>query len=250
MRALLIAATLCVASCGSDRDVCSPDDPCAEGDSCVIGRCRPASASVVSTETRRVVLLAKDVAVVSSKELPADARVTALGAGATGDVIVLMAFDADVTAAVKIEGAFLVVEPEAAAPGPSSQVVIDVVPVLSPWRADDVSWGRTPSVGQALGEARVTPAKRAALRVDVTELVSNRRGVGHGLALVASGADPIGARLVTMARSTDGPKLELYLSGPPLPPKPVEPSATVSASASAAPSASASAAPSASAKPK
>lgn len=204
--------------CANDRAACSPvgdaDGSCAEG-ACVVGRCRAPSASVVAVESRRVVVLARDVAVLSSAaEVEKDARVVPFGAAASGAAIVLMSFDADVTNAVTVDGAFLVVEPEAASPGPTSAVRLEVAPILAPWKSPTVSWGRTPTLGLAVAEVRVPPSRRSPLRVDVTEIIAKQRGIGHGLALVASGSDPVGARLVTAARSSNGPRLELYLKGP------------------------------------
>lgn len=204
--------------CAGDHAACSPvgqqDGSCGEG-ACVVGQCRAPTASVVAVESRRVVVLARDVAVLSSaSDVQKDARVVPFGAAASGDAIVLMSFDADVTKAVTVDGAFLVVEPEAASPGPTSAITIEIAPILAPWKSPAVSWGRTPTLGLAAAEVRIPPSRRTPMRVDVTEIVSKQRGIGHGLALVASGSDPIGARLVTAARSSNGPRLELYLKGP------------------------------------
>lgn len=192
---------------------CTPETVCGATGACVIGRCREITAEVVTVESRRVVLLARKAAVVSSSDVPDDARATAFGAAASGEVVVLLDFDGDVGNDVEVEGAFVVMEPEVGSPGPTEAVTIDVRPVLGPWDIG-VSWGRTPSLGLPLGAARVPPARRGAVRFDVTGLVAKKRSVGHGLALVARGDDPVGARMITMARSTSGPKLELYLKGP------------------------------------
>lgn len=180
----------------------------------MVGRCRPVGANVASVDGTRVVLLATRVAVLSSGDLPIDARVTPLGASRAGDTVVLLSFDADVGQKVEIEGAFLVVEPEPGSPGPTQPITVGVAPILSSWSPGGVSWARSPSLGPSVGEALVPPARRAPLRVDVTAHVAKRRGVGHGLALSADGSDPVGARLITLARSSNGPKLELYLKAP------------------------------------
>lgn len=218
---LLLAAQS--AACAGQQKPCSPDAECGAGGACVIGRCREATKDVVSSESRRVVLLARKIAVISSRDVPldgsisrppVDASITAFGANASGDVVVLLDFDGDVGNGVDVEGAFLVIDPEPGSPGPTASVQIDVAAVLSAWEPASVSWGRTPRLGLPLGAARVPTARRASIRIDVTEAVAKSRSVGHGFALLASGSDPVGARLVTMARSTSGPKLELYLKGP------------------------------------
>ncbi|NUP05328.1 MAG: hypothetical protein HOW73_04620 [Polyangiaceae bacterium] len=211
------ALALLTASCAQSSAPCSPVEAgadCPESDACIVGRCRPPSENVVSVGSRRVVLLARDVVVLSSREVPKDARVTAFGSNASGDIVVLLGFDADVTNDIVVDGAFLVVDPEPSAPGPTAPIDIDVAPILTNWSKENVSWARTPSLGLSIGAARVPPARRTPLRIDVTALVAEQRGVGHGLALMAGGADPVGARLVTLARSSNGPKLELYLSRP------------------------------------
>jgi hypothetical protein len=211
---LSVALATLGASCTPAQPACSPDDPCGGNQACVVGRCRDPGANVASVDSTRVVLHATSVAVLSSGDVPVDARVTPLGARRAGDVVVLLQFDADVGQKVEIEGAFLIVEPELASPGPAQPVEIDVVPILSSWSPASVSWARSPSLGVAVGEAKIPAARRAPLRVDVTAHVAKRRGVGYGLALAADGSDPIGARLVTIARSSNGPKLELYLKAP------------------------------------
>ncbi len=261
--ALVVAAlstlTLAASTCASHRSICTSDAECGADDACVVGRCVPASASVVGPESVRVVLPAKSVAVLSSRDaIERGARVTALGSRALGDVIVLMRFDADVSRAMEVEGAFVLVDPEPAVPGPTSPVTIGVSRILSPWDEGDATWGRTPTLGVLVGSSQVQPGRRGPLRVDVTETIAQRRGAGDGLALLASGSDPIGARLVTAAHATNGPRLELYLRPSAARAEALDraasaraaASASASARASASASASPSAAPSASAAPK
>lgn len=243
--AALAALALAASTCAGHRPICVSDAECGADDACVVGRCVPASASVVAPESVRVVLPAKSVAVVSSRgATERGARVTALGSHAIGDVIVLMRFDADVSRAMDVEGAFVVVDPEPAVPGPTSPVTVGVSRILSPWDENDATWGRTPTIGVLVASAQMQPGRRGPLRVDVTEAIAQARGAGDGLALVASASDPIGARLVTAAHATNGPRLELYLK-----PSAARAEALARASASAAAAASASAAARASASP-
>jgi hypothetical protein len=177
----------------------------------VVNRCRPKAEAVVPTESRRVVVPARRVAVLASHELAVDAEVTAFGAAAVGDLIVLLDFDAAVTSAVEVTGAFLVVDPELASPGPAATVSVTLSPVLGAWDDGFISYGRAPRLGPPLSKSEIPPARRAPLRLDVTEFVSKNKLGGQRFALTASGDDPVGARLVTLAQSSVGPRLELYL---------------------------------------
>jgi hypothetical protein len=177
----------------------------------VVNRCRPKAEAVVPTESRRVVIPARRVAVLASHELPIDAEVTAFGAAAVGDVIVLLDFDAGVTSAIEVTGAFLVVDPELVSPGPAAPVSVALSPVLGAWDDSFISYGRAPRLGPPLSRSEIPPARRAALRLDVTEFVAKNKLGGQRFALTASGDDPVGARLVTLAQSSVGPRLELYL---------------------------------------
>lgn len=198
--------------CGGRGSACSPDEnTCGEGLGCVVGVCRKLDERVVSLSTMRVVMPARRVAVLSSSDLEETAPVTAFGASTSGDVIVLMAFDGDIGSKASIAGAFVVLDPEPASPGPTETIDVDVAPVLGSWEKGSLSWGRVPPLGAKLGSARVMPARRAPVRIEVTSHVKRMRGVGYGLAIRASGDDPVGARLITASGSSGGPRLELYL---------------------------------------
>lgn len=203
---------LLATACASQGQPCSNREADCDSElACVVNRCRPKAEAVVPTESRRVVIPAKRVAVLSSRDVDVDAEVTAFGAAAAGDVIVLLDFDAGVTSAVEVTGAFLVVDPEPASPGPTAPVAIALSPVLGAWSDDFISYGRAPRLGPTLSKSEIPPARRAALRLDVTEVVAKNKLAGQRFALTASGDDPIGARLVTLAESSLGPRLELYL---------------------------------------
>lgn len=162
-------------------------------------------------DARRVVVPAKRVAVLAAHDLPVDADVTAFGAAAVGDVVVLLDFDAGVTSAIEVTGAFLIVDPDTASPGPAAPVSISLSPIEGAWDDGFISYARTPRLGPALSKSEIPPARRAALRLDVTEFVAKNKLGGQRFALTASGDDPVGARLVTLAESSVGPRLELYL---------------------------------------
>ncbi len=212
-RSILAVVLALAASCAkTSAGPCSAASPCGDGDKCVLGACRPAREPIAPEKSRRLVLLASDVAVLSSSDrLATDARVTPFGARAAGEVIVLLGFEGEIGRAVDVASAFVVLDPEPASPGPTAPIVIEAAEVLGPWAESEPSWGRAPRVGPSIGAASIPAARRAPLRVDVTRSVARARGTGFGIALRASGDDPIGARLLTGAGGSSGPRLELYL---------------------------------------
>ena len=212
-RSILAVALALATSCAqTSGEPCSAAVPCGDGDRCVVGACRPGREPIAPEKSRRVVLLARDVAVLSSSERVAtDAAVTPFGARGAGEVIVLLSFDGALGRSVDVASAFVVLDPEAASPGPTAPITIDAAEILGPWAEADPSWGRAPRVGPSIGTASIPAARRAPLRVDVTRSVARARGTGFGIALRASGDDPIGARLMTGAGGSSGPRLELYL---------------------------------------
>ncbi len=208
----LVVSALTLACARPTTRPCGATDPCAAAEQCFVGVCRAKDQVVVPAATRRVVLLAREVAVLSSAgELPAAAAVTPFGSRFAGEATLLATFDVALGRHAEVEAAYLVLDPEAESPGPTGVVRIEASRVLSPWAPASVSWGRAPRLGPAVGAALVPPARRAPVRIDVTEVVARSRGSGYGFALRASGTDPVGARLITAAGASSGPRLELYL---------------------------------------
>jgi hypothetical protein len=213
LSAALLAAAMIAPACGRPAaDPCSARDPCAAGASCVVGVCREDKKPLAPAKSRRVVLLARDVAVLSSQDRVArDAEVTPFGARSAGEIVVLLGFDGELGATADVAAAMLVVDPEPASPGPAQEITVEAAEVLSPWVDSDATWGRSPRIGPPIGAGAIAPARRAPLRIDVTRSITRTRGSGFGLALRASGDDPVGARMVTAAGASAGPRLELYL---------------------------------------
>ncbi len=178
----------------------------------MVGVCRASSAAIAPAKSRRVVLPAKSIAVLSSSErIAPDAPVTPFGARSAGDVVVLLSFESELGATAELAAAFLVLDPEPASPGPTGPIRIEASEILSAWGDGEPSWARAPRTGPTIGAAAVPPARRAPVRIDVTETLARSRGTGFGLALRSSGDDPLGARLVTAPGASTGPRLELYL---------------------------------------
>jgi len=209
--AFLALSMAIVSGCASATATPCDATGCEPGAHCVVGRCRADRTPVVEEGTRRLVLTAKSVAVLSTRDAPVDAPTVALGARSSGDVTVLMRFDSAYSAKADLAGAFLVLDPDRDAPGPTRAIDVDVVEILSDWSTENISVGRTPSLSLSLATVSIPPARRASLRVDVTEAVARSRGDGFGFALVASGDDPVGAAFIAAANDTSGPRMELYL---------------------------------------
>ena len=212
-RTFFFATLLAAPGCGAGSAApCTPSDPCSGTDRCVVGVCRPAREPVAPEQSRRLVLLARDVAVLSPAEhLGVDSDVTPFGARIADEVLVLLRFDGQIGDRAELSAAFVVLDPEPASPGPTGPIRLEAASVLDAWESGGTSWGRAPRIGPAIGAAIIPTARRAPVRIDVTRAIARARGTGFGLALRASGDDAYGARLVTAAGDSSGPRLELYL---------------------------------------
>jgi hypothetical protein len=214
--AVAVALTACAAPLG-DAHPC-PESACAAGRACVAGRCRRDDALPAAADTLRVVLAPTDVAVVAAHggggggaDLP-DA--VALGRAGSGSVVLLFRFAATWRDDAEVASAFLVLDPLDGAPPAASPIAFEMARILSPWRAEEVSWGRQPrlSVPLTAGSMRARPT--LPVRVDVTPIVRSfgkRSPDDHGLALLATGADAYGAVISMGVSQGRGPRLEVYI---------------------------------------
>jgi hypothetical protein len=250
----LLAAALAVASgCGAAGRASPPcaAGGCGAGRACVAGLCRPAEGGPAQADSSRVLLAPKQLAVVSAHgDGGGGARLPdafALGRGADGAVVVLLAFEPTWRDDVAVESAFVLLDPLDGGRPAGGGASIDVARVLDPWDPSTVSWGRQPRTtlpalgaiasprpAPPVGTASVAPAiggfggpaattaaafaaldaARAPLRVDVTALVrawSRHRGDDHGIALFATGDDAFGATYATGRTRGRPPRLEVYL---------------------------------------
>ncbi|HSN99309.1 MAG TPA: DNRLRE domain-containing protein [Candidatus Nanopelagicales bacterium] len=210
-----------------DPPVCAGAGVCGAG-YCVAGRCRPADAVAAPGDAQRVLLRPEDIAVLSSGGVagrPEEVRggaggrgrlpdAISLGAKAAGSTVVLLRFAATWADDADVRSAFLVLDPvEGAAPA-AGQVPLEVARILEPWSSETASWGRQPrlSIPELGAVARRRPA--GPLRIDVTRLVqgwAERARDDHGIALLASGRDPVGVALSMGISDGLGPRLEVYV---------------------------------------
>ncbi|AKT35960.1 DNRLRE domain-containing protein [Chondromyces crocatus] len=138
----------------------------------------------------------------------------ALGAASTGRTVLLFRFAATWPDNADITSAFLLLDPVEGAPPAAQDIPLEVARILDPWSADTVSWGRQPrlSIPGLAAVARRLPL--SPVRIDVTDLVrawAARARDDHGIALLASGDDPVGVACSLGITDGLGPRLEVYL---------------------------------------
>ena len=206
--------------CGSASqqaaDPCTGTGACPTG-LCVAGRCRAADAPPAKSTSARVVLLPRDVAVLTAnaaEEGDALPESVALGRADLGRTVVLCRFVSTWREDADIQSAYFVMDAVEGAPLPATAPTVEIARILSPWSSATVTWGRQPSLGmvEAAGALRVSPS--LPLRVDVTPAVrawAKRERDDHGLALLVDGADPVGVLASTGLTKGLGPHLEVYL---------------------------------------
>jgi len=211
---------LFVLGCGSASKEaagpCSGTGACPAG-VCVAGRCRAADAPPAKTGGSRVVLVPRDLAVLTASggedggTLP---ETVALGRQATGRAVLLLRFVSTWREDADIESAYFVMDTVDGAPQPEAPPVAEIARILSPWSSATTSWGRQPRLGlpESIGPLRVLPS--VPLRLDVTPQVrawAEHERDDHGLALLVDGSDPNGVLASTGLTKGLGPHLEVYL---------------------------------------
>ena len=216
---IAVISALAVVGCvkaPSGPPLCGEGVVCADGKTCVVGRCRLAGSTLVGpSDGRRVVLAPDEVAVTSSRDssgggnqLPA---VVVLGRGSS---TLFLHFAVPVNEPRDITAAVLVLEPPRDALPPASPLPIHVALIREHWVADEVSNGRVPSVGVPERAGVFGGAYGGVVRIDVTSIVkrwAERRSDDHGIAVVADETDAYGSSFSLGITEGRGPRLEVYL---------------------------------------
>jgi hypothetical protein len=218
---IVALAGLVLLGCGSASKEaagpCSSTSACAEG-VCVAGRCRAADAPPAKASSTRVVLVPRDLAVLTTGEGGAESgalpEAVALGRQSTGRAVMLLRFVSTWREDADIESAYFVMDMIDGAPLPVSPPAVEIARILTPWSSATATWGRQPRLAmpEAVGPLRVLPA--LPLRLDVTPQVrawAKRERDDHGLALLVDGSDPNGVLASTGLTKGIGPHLEVYL---------------------------------------
>lgn len=217
-RLVAIALFLPLVACAETLDdarPCAPDG-CAQGEACVIGRCRPTDSAPAPTETSRIILEPVAMAVAASgakggggEDLP-DA--VALGRASSGTVALFLRFASTWRDDAEVTRAILVLTPMKGSTVASAPTSIQVARILEPWSPSTVTWGRQPRTDAPLLTSSRPLLSTAPLRVDVTAIVRDwalRSKEDRGVALVASGQDAFGVDYAMgLGR---GPRLEAYV---------------------------------------
>jgi hypothetical protein len=169
----LVCALVCAsAGCGGATPApCSATSACAEGQACIVGRCRPEAAELAAQTSRRVVLEPTDLAVLEPGADHEPGAVTPLGASGREPVLLIVRFDLPAKPEGKLESAFLVFDRDASAPPAPTPVELELATVLDPWSTARVSWANQPRVGSAKARVVAPAASDAPLRIEVTELL-------------------------------------------------------------------------------
>jgi len=211
---------LALLGCGSSgkgaASPCAGTGACPAG-VCVAGRCRAEGTPPAKSSSMRVVLVPRDLAVLTAHDdgdaasLPES---VALGRSDTGRAVMLFRFVSTWREDVDIESAYFVMDAVEGAPLPVTAPKVEIARILSPWSSATTTWGRQPSLGlpEAVGALRVLPS--LPLRLDVTPSVrawARRERDDHGIALLIEGSDPNGVTASTGLTKGLGPHLEVYL---------------------------------------
>jgi hypothetical protein len=228
----LLGAVAFAASCsaGSARGAlpCVSPGTCGRGYECLANRCAPLGGDPVRADTRRIVVGASRIAVVSSRasappraatasdrELPGAVRFGSAELGASALIVSFAsAFEPVWARAREVDSAFLILEPMPGAAVGTADIEVAALRVSEKWDAAKVSWRSQPRAGlpSSRGLARSSPP--STLRIDVTELVRYERTRArqhHGIAVRAAGGSDLGAAFATGATLGVGPRLEVYL---------------------------------------
>lgn len=213
--ALALSLAACAAPLGEAHPC--PEAACAEGRSCVAGRCRAPDAPASQGDALRLVLVPADLAVVGLRgggggpELPAT---VALGRAEGGTVVMFFRFEAPWREDAEVQSAFLVLDPLEGTPPPLGSVSFEMARVVEPWQPAIVTWGRQPRLAVPMTAGTVRARPTLPVRVDVTPLVrrwARREADDHGIALLATGDDAYGAVVSLGVSQGRGPRLEVYV---------------------------------------
>lgn len=206
----------CVSASKGPDSPCSGTGACPEG-LCVAGRCRVEKTAPSKTGSTRVVLVPRDVAVLTANgevEGAALPESIALGRASSGRTVILMRYVSTWREDADIESAYLIMDAIDGAPLPEAAPIVEIARILSPWSSSTTTWGRQPSLGipEPAGSLRLMPS--VPLRLDVTPSVrawAKRERDDYGLALLVEGSDPNGVLTSTGITKGLGPHLEVYL---------------------------------------
>jgi hypothetical protein len=210
-----LTSWILLASCSRAPEPCGSPGTCPEGQECLANRCVVAGGIPVSEDSQRLVLEPTAIAVVSAErsyETGLPPGVT-FGSSTEGAAAIYLRFAPTTTDPLRIQSAFLLLEP---LPGtlPSDDVSVDVWRVRESWKPERLSWLSQPKLAPPRGEGIARSRPPSTLRIDVTSIVAYLAENGEndfGMALESGSGDGAGASYATGAAGGRTPRLEVYL---------------------------------------
>lgn len=136
-----------------------------------------------------------------------------MGRGEGGETVLLLRFEAAFGDGSEITSAFLVLDPVEGAPLARRPLDVEIARILEPWSSSTASWGRRPRLSLPERAAPIRPQPQSAARVDVTHIVrawASRKPDDHGIAILITGDDALGATYSMGITDGSGPRLEVY----------------------------------------
>lgn len=221
--ALLAAVGVLVASCTARPPPCAGHDACGPGRECLANRCRWRGADPVRLDTVRTVLSPSRMAIVGGPAadlptaLPGSVR---LGGRAGTPSRLLLAFE--LPAVDELDTAWLLLEPLAGALQPAADSELAAWRVTEPWRPGVLAPLAAPALAPPRGTGLARSRVPTTIRVDVTAIVRHwleHPRAAQGLALAGESTAPLGVTLATGVCGGGGPRLELYATESPRPPR-------------------------------
>jgi hypothetical protein len=204
-------------SCAPSPTPCTTPGVCGSGEECLANRCVRLGSDPVARDTRRLLLLPREVAVVSAsgpKHTGSVPNAVTFGSAREGAAALYLAYEIDLREARAVDSAFLVLEPLPMSTLEPGQVEVEAWRVAERWDREAVTWLAQPAVAppHAHGIAQSSPP--SVLRIDVSEIVRfwlRQPRQNRGLALKAPGGDGHGVSFATGASDGAAPRLDLYV---------------------------------------
>lgn len=207
--------------CGAAQPkACRASASCADGESCVVGKCTTEKESVpVETGANRFVLEPESIAWVSSSGEDPALRPTAVSLGSeVGDKTrILLAFPRGPWLKDRVKKAYLVFERAEGAQAGPGEVIVRAERIVEGWSLKGqagTTWASPPRSEPMDGsETKVGARGAGSIRIDVTPFaveLANKKARVYGLRVEAKG-EGYGLPVATGAIGAMGPRLEVYV---------------------------------------
>jgi hypothetical protein len=214
----LVAALVAVAALAScswairpRMRMCDAATSCADGTSCVAGRCQKDGAVASIQASRRILLEPVDVAYVRRGDSPSGGSlpaIFALGRNGLGDAALLLRFSASLPPDAAVVEAYVLLERSDAMDADPVPIALHAARIVEQWDPRVVTWATGPRLEETRSPSSlVPPAGRALVRVDVRAMVQKWHAhdpLDQGIAIVAENSSTTGIAFASG-------RLELYV---------------------------------------